>query len=131
VVEFEDPWVERPSGGPFPERWVIERTRYRGGWVLREGASLSAPVVPGGDEVVVRFAARFIPNVPGRPIVLEVRAGERTLDSWQVPLGREWGVGELGPFAWPAGEPLVVVAGEHRPDDYNGVILDRAVLEWR
>ncbi|HMB55570.1 MAG TPA: hypothetical protein VKU40_19790 [Thermoanaerobaculia bacterium] len=130
VVEFEDAWVDHPAGGPFPQRWVIERTRYRGGWVLREGTSLAAPVEPGGDEVTIRLAARFIPNVPGRPIELVVRAGDEPLATWQVPLGREWGEVELGPFAWPAGEPLVVVAGQPRRE-FNGVILDRAVLEWK
>jgi hypothetical protein len=130
-VEIEDPWVEHPTGHPFPQRWVIERTRYRGGWVLREGASLAAPVVPGGDAVVLRLYVRFIPNVPERPIDLEVRAGERLLGTWQTRTDRRWTAVTLGPVPWPAGEPLVVVAGPPARGQANGVILDRVELDWR
>jgi hypothetical protein len=130
-VELEDPWVEHPAGHPFPQRWVIERTRYRGGWVLREGARLATPVVPGGDEVALRLYVRFIPNVPERPIDLEVRAGERLLGTWETRTDRRWTAVTLGPVEWPAGEPLVVVAGPPARGQANGVILDRVELDWR
>jgi hypothetical protein len=32
---------------------------------------------------------------------------------------------------WPAGEPLVVVAGPPARGQANGVILDRVELDWR
>jgi hypothetical protein len=130
-VEFEDSWVEHTAGHSFPNRWVIERTRYRGGWVLPEGGRIEAPVVPGGEEVELHLLVRFIPNVPGRPIVLEVRAGNRRLGTWRTRTDRRWARVSLGPVRWPAGEPLVVVAGAARPGPINGVILDRAELDWR
>jgi len=131
VVEFEDPWVGKSSGNPYPRRWIIERTRYRGGWVLREGGRTSAPIVPGGPEVTVHLDARFIPNLPGPPVVLEVRAGSRLLGTVKMPRDREWVHATIGPARWPPGTRLVVVAGERRPGNVNGVILDRAVLDWK
>ncbi len=130
-VEIEDPWLRQQEGHPFPQRWVIERTRYRGGWVLREGAAVAVPVVPGGDEVVVRLLVRFIPNVPDRPLDLELRAGERRLGTWTTRTDRQWAVVRAGPVRWPAGEPLVIVAGAPPRGPGNGVILDRVELDWR
>ena len=131
VVELEDPTVTKSGGALFPDRWVIERTRYRGGWMLPEGASARAPVVPGGDEVVVRLEAQRIDNVPERPVALEVRAGDRLLATWSIAGPRIWEEAELGPFAWPAGEPLVLVARPAPPGQVNGVIVDRVELDWR
>jgi hypothetical protein len=131
VVQFEDPWVGKSSGNPYPRRWIIERTRYRGGWVLREGGRTSAPIVPGGAEVTVHLDARFIPNLPGPPVVLRVLAGNRLLGTVELPQDREWVHATLGPARWPPGTRLVVVAGDKRPGDANGVILDRAVLDWQ
>ena len=87
---MEDPWVEHGAGHLFPHRWVIERTRYRGGWVMREGSRLEAPVVPGGDAVTLHLLVRFVPNVPHRPLTLEVRAGDRRLGTWRTRTDRRW-----------------------------------------
>ena len=131
VVEFEDPVVAKSGGALVPDRWVVERTRYRGGWMLPEGSWLEAPVAAGGDRVVVRLEAQRIDNVAERPVELEVRAGERLLGTWTVGGPRTWESAELGPFAWPAGEPLVVAAMYGAPGRLNGVVLDRAELDWR
>lgn len=132
-VEFEDRWLVRTGGHLFPDRWVIERTRYRGGWVLGEGSRAIVPVEPGGELLTVRLDLRFVPNDPDRPLDLELRAGQgETLATWRLPLHEEWTSVELGPFPWPAGQPLVVVAGEGRRGRRpNGVLLDRAELDWR
>lgn len=40
-VEFEDAHVVHRGGALYPEMYTLMRTRYRGGWVLEEGDSLS------------------------------------------------------------------------------------------
>lgn len=132
TVELEDPWVEKSGGAVFPEPWVTERTRFRGGWTLREGESLEVPVVAGGEGVSIRLAVQFVRNRRA-PLDLEVRAGERLLARWRGSDDRRWSELELGPFGWPAGEPLVIVAsaGGRRADERpNGVVLDRLELTW-
>ena len=131
VVELEDPTVTKTGGALFPDRWVIERTRWRGGWMLPEGSMARAPVVAGGDEVVVRLTAERIENVPGRPLALEVRAGDRRLATWRLTGPRAWREVELGPFPWPAGEPLVLAVRPTPGPGINGVVIDRAELDWR
>src|SRR5947208_540408 len=64
VVELEDPQVWKSGGHLFPDRWVIERARYRGSWVLRVGERLRAPVVPGGRRVCLALHAQLIRNQP-------------------------------------------------------------------
>jgi hypothetical protein len=49
----------------------------------------------------------------------------------ELPLDREWVHASIGPVPWPPGTRLVVVAGDRREGDANGVILDRAVLDWQ
>jgi hypothetical protein len=130
VVELEDAHVVKRGGHLFPERWVIERPRYRGGWVLRPGDSLAAPVVAGGGRVRVRLHLQFLRRRRG-PLELELRAGERPLGAVRLRAPRVWESPELGPFEWPAGAPLVLAARAPAPGSrVNGVLLDRAELEW-
>jgi len=131
VVELEDPWVSRSGGGLYPDRWSIERTRYRGGWVLHKGEELVAPVVAGGSRARVRLAMRFIRNGDG-PFPVEIRAGERVIGRWEPKPedDRVWREVELGPVEWPAGAPLVIEP-LRRPGPFHGVTCDRAVFEWR
>lgn len=130
IAHFEDPWVSHAGGHLHPGPWVIERRRFRGGWVLPEGASLNAPVVAGGEGVAIRLEVLFVRNRRA-PLDLEVRAGPKLLAVWRARDDRSWSTVELGPFRWPEGAPLVLVArdagGRGRP---NGVVLDRAELEW-
>ncbi len=132
TVQFEDPWVEKSGGNVFPRRWIIERTRYRGGWTLPEGGWARAPVVPDGDRVTVHLVAQYIENARGRPVRLALRAGAHRLAVWRLPPVRTvWSETTLGPFAWPAGAPLeveVLPAGAGVP---NGAVLDLAELDWR
>lgn len=130
VVELEDPHVWKSGGHPHPEIWVVERTRYRGGWVLRVSERLKVPVSPGGKRVRIRLEAEFIRNQPV-PFTLEVREGDRRLALWTPPRQRVWETVVLGPFDWTDGQPLVLVAhGPAPPGQLNGVILDRLELEW-
>jgi hypothetical protein len=130
-IELEDAHVWKSGGHPHPDRWVVERTRHRGGWVLRVGEQLKAPVVPGGKRVKLILHAEHIRNQPV-PFTLDVRQGDRVLASWHPGRERVWERIEVGPVAWRAGEPLVLAAhGSHPPGALNGAILDFVELEWR
>lgn len=133
VVEFEDPWVVKTGGHLHPDRWVIARPRFIGGWVLRGGDEARAPVVAGGGEVAVRLHVDVIKNRPAT-FGLELRAGRRVIHRWRVDGDPRWEWLTVGPVAWPAGEPLVVAASDpdrEGDDPANGIVLDRAVLDWR
>jgi len=131
VIELEDPQVRKNGGHLHPERWVIERTRYRGGWVLRVDERMEAPVVPGGKRVTIRLSAEFIRNQPV-PFTLDIRQGDRVLASWTPVRQRVWETVEVGPVDWKRGEPLVFAAhGASPPGELNGAILDRVEMEWR
>jgi hypothetical protein len=131
VIEFEDPQVHKSGGHPHPDRWVVERTRYPGGWVLRVEEHLEAPVVPGGRRVKLRLVAELIRNQPV-PYTLDIKEGDRLLASWTPGRERVWETVEVGPVDWRAGAPLVLAAhGPAPPGALNGAILDRVELEWR
>lgn len=131
VIELEDPQVRKSGGHVHPERWVIERTRYRGGWVLRVDERMEAPVAPGGRRVKIRLGAEFIRNQPV-PFTLDIREGDRLLASWTPARERVWETVEVGPVDWKPGAPLVFVArGPSPPGELNGAILDRVEMEWR
>jgi hypothetical protein len=130
IVELEDAQVWKSGGHPHPERWVIERTRYRGGWVLRVGERLKAPVVAGGRRVKLTLHAEFIRNQPV-PFTLDIRQGDRWIASWRPGRQRIWQRIEVGPVDWHAGEPLVLAAhGPYPPGELNGAILDAVEMEW-
>jgi hypothetical protein len=131
VIELEDPQVWKSGGHLHPDRWIIERTRYRGGWVLRVGETLKAPVVAGGHRVKIRLHAQLIRNQPV-PFNVDIEEGDRLLASWHPARPRIWEVVEIGPVDWQAGEPLVLSAyGPYPPGEVNGAILDRVEMEWR
>ena len=130
-LEIEDPWIYHSFGNPFPSRWIIERTRHRGGWVLAEGTRAVAPVVAGGDRAEVTVATRLISNVPGRAVELRLLAGDEILARWTSPTHEEWTTVEFGPLDWPRGEPLVLEVGQARPYPVNALIVDRVDFEWR
>lgn len=131
VVEAEDPWIVHRGGHVHPETWVVSRTHYRGGWVLRPGEAIEVPVVrPASERLRLHAALRVGRNNPD-PIGLEVVAGEERLAHWSAGGGGIWGRVDLGAFALPAGEPLVVRAtGPPRAGAQNGVLIDRLEIEW-
>jgi hypothetical protein len=130
VVELEDPQVAKLGGHLYPDRWVIERTLYRGGWVVRVGDQVRAPVVAGGRRVRLTLAAQLIRNQPV-PFAIDIAAGDRLLAVWTPTRERTWEDVSLGPFDWPAGQPLVLAGhGPSPPGALNGAILDRIDLVW-
>lgn len=136
-IEIEDPQVARSGGHLYPDRWIIERTRYHGGWVLREGESLTAPVVAGGERAHLAIDAFFVRHHPG-PLVLTVRAGNQVLATLRLARARQWQRHELGEVAWPAGAALTIealpaagAALEQPGVQPNGAVLDRVEIAWR
>jgi hypothetical protein len=130
TVEMEDAQVWKSGGHVHPDLWIIERARYRGGWVLRIDETLKAPINPGGSKVTIALHGELIRNQPV-PFRLDVRAGDRLLAIWAPGRSRVWEKVVLGPFDWPAGAPLVLAAyGPHPPGALNGAILDRVDFRW-
>ncbi len=131
IVELEDPWVDHRGGLPYPERWIVDRTRFRGGWILTAGATASVLPVAGGKEVSLRIEWSHIRNTAS-PLSLEVRGGERLLARLRPGAPGVWQTTELGPFAWTQGDRLALVgaAAAGLPTG-NGLVIDRVELEWR
>ncbi|MCB1032826.1 MAG: hypothetical protein KDD47_03220, partial [Acidobacteria bacterium] len=125
VAELEDPWVAKVRGHIHPERWIVERTRYRGAWMLRPGESARLVPVPGGPQLELTLAVNFVRNSDW-PILLRVKAGDRILKRWRPEEPKTWTKVRLGPFPWKAGDPLVleVAAEEPRGDRrLNGLLV--------
>jgi hypothetical protein len=130
-VELEDPQAWKSGGHLYPDRWVIERARYRGSWVLRVNETIRVPVTPGGRRVRLTLQGQLVRNQPV-PFSLDLLAGDRLLATWRPGRDRMWESIALGPFDWPAGAPLVLAAhGPHPPGALNGILLDRVDLDWR
>jgi hypothetical protein len=130
VAEIEDPFVARSGGHIFPDRWVIERARHRGGWTIRVGERLEIPVEAGGRRVRLVLHGQLVQNQP-RPFRLEVRAGDQLLAIWEPGRDRAWDAVTLGPFDWPKGAFLFLSAfGPQPPGEPNGIVLDRVDFEW-
>jgi hypothetical protein len=130
TIEFEDPWIETSGGHAEPERWRVDRTLYRAGWVLRGGESLRVPVVPGGGTLMLDVDLEWIRNKPST-IALEVRAHGRKLAEWTPRESGVWETAELGPFAWAPGDVLELAAvGPAAAEPLGGLLLDRARLRW-
>jgi hypothetical protein len=130
-LDLEDPQVTKSGGHPYPDAWVIERTRFQGGWVLREGEELSAPLVPGGEHVALAIEAQLVRHHEGE-VSVELWAGETKLGTIRPSEDRTWHRHELSVVDWPGGTALRMVfpgqAGTYPP---NGVLLDRVELQWR
>jgi len=130
-VELEDPWVVHRGGHVHPETWVVARSHYRGGWVVRPGEAVEVPLGPAaGGRVRLSLELRLGRNNPD-PLALEVLAGDTLLTRWRPRAAGVWQRMELGPLDLPPGEPLVLrAAGPPRAGRQNGLLLDRLELEW-
>jgi len=130
VVEFEDPWVRKSGGHIHPDRWTYDRPLYQGGWTLRGGESVAAPVIANGTALRLRLTLQYVRNSPA-PIALVVGDGERELARFAPTTPDVWQEVALGPFAWTAGRELILTAeGPASETPLAGLIVDRAVLEW-
>ncbi len=131
VVEFEDRQVAKAGGELHPGPWVPYRPRYRGGWILRSGESLRAPVVALGERVTIEIDIRVRGRWPNGPQV-EIWAGEALLGALTLTEGGEWQSLTLEESRWPAGADLrIAVTTDAEPDAGANLIFDRARLSWQ
>jgi hypothetical protein len=134
VVEFEDEQVVKKGGHLDPERWVVDRTRFRGTWVLREGERMEAPVAPGGPRLRLVIHGYFVRHHPG-DLAVQIQAGELPLATLRFHSERIWEARAVGPVEWPAGAPLSISVppptSQIPPGGMaNGMLFDRAELVW-
>lgn len=130
VVELEDPWIAASGGEVHPELWVVYRPRYRGGWTLPAGESVSMPVVPGGQRLTLVVELQQ-PTAAMGPAVLEVRSGEETLKHRPIQAEGKWRRVRVADLPWEGDSPLVLSIRRPVRDTDPEVLLDRAWLEWR
>ncbi|MEM7349490.1 MAG: hypothetical protein AAF657_01705 [Acidobacteriota bacterium] len=123
-VHLEDGFVRKEGGVVYPSPWTLQRPRYQGGWTLAPGGQLTAPVAPGGERVEIELHSRLEDG--GRTAELYLAAGPTHLETVTVS-SAQWVEMPLGPFDWPAGEPLVIRLAESA----DGVIVDRVEMGWR
>lgn len=130
IAEIEDPWVVKTGGGPWPGRWVTDRTRYRGSWMLFDGHRASVPVLAGGRAATIEV--RWAPfHRTAAEIQLEVAVGDRSLARWRGATGAGWRTDRVEVADWPAGAPLVLRCLEPSTWPIRAAVVDRVVFDWR
>jgi hypothetical protein len=156
IVELEDLQVSKQGGEVFPEAWVSGRPRFRGGWKLGSGDSLSAPINAGGENATlsVDLQVRRIRSkwaaisgstpeegqrsdsaadlvASGDGLGLEVVVGDRVQQLDGVSERGGWQTATVSVLDWPRGAPLVI---RFEPSDETWseteVVLDRVRLAW-
>ncbi len=130
IVELEDPWLLASGGEVYPELWVVYRPRYRGGWILPAGESLSIPVVPGGNRLSLVIELRE-PAMGMGEAVLEVRSGETILKRRPLRALGRWRQLRIADLPWSGREPLVLAIRRRDKDAGPEILLDRARLSWQ
>lgn len=70
-VEFEDAHVIHRGGELYPEEYTVARFNYRGGWLVREGDSLSFLARAGNHEIEVRAPEGAALELAGRRYDIE------------------------------------------------------------
>ena len=130
VIEFEDPWIETSGGRVHPELWVVYRPRYRGGWILPAGQSLSIPLVPGGSrfDLIVDLKR---PSMEMGSAVLEIRSGPKILKQRPLRSLGNWTRFRVSDLPWSGEGPLVLTIRRRSRDADPEVLLDRARLVWQ
>ena len=129
VVEFEDPWIHPTGGEVYPGLWVVYRPRYRGGWILPAGESVSIPVVLGGSQLTLVVALKE-PMPRMGPAVLEVGSGEQTL-KLPIQANGRWRQVRVADLPWDEDTPLLLAVRRHDRVKNPYILFDRAWLEWR
>ena len=127
VIEIEDPQVAKGRGHPFPGTWVVERPRYRSGWVLGPRGRVTMPVVAGGERVRLRIAVYVAKKEP--PARLRLVSGEHLLAEIDIETRNAWHLVEAGPFDWTDGATLTLTGGGLETP--GRVAVDRVEWDWR
>ncbi len=132
VIEFEDRQVTKQGGDLYPEPWVPYRPRFRGGWRLTRGDSVSAPVVPGGERLSVEL--QLMPfGRSDTTLAVSLLAGEDALASATLDPARRRQTVVFEGLDWIEGEPLVLRLDGSGSDGVteSALVLDRATLQWK
>ena len=130
VVEFEDPWVHKSSGQVYPELWVVDRPRFRGGWILPEGGTVTMPLVPGGERLTLRVDLRsHSPSAPSGLLELGNSSGEVLAEQLVTGSG-QWQTAVFEDLQWPAGGRVALTLRGQGDRGRAVAILDRGLLEW-
>jgi hypothetical protein len=130
-VELEDPWVIKRGGLLHPELWVIDRTRFPGGWVLTEGAEAVARPIPGGRTARLAVDWSYIRN-SAAPLALAIEVGDRVVARLPGDQPGAWRRTEVGPVDFPPGATLRFrVEAPPGAVATNGFVVDRAEITWR
>lgn len=66
IVELEDAHVRRVGGELYPEQWTVARFRFRGGWLMTEGASAHFRMKPGFATIDYMSEEGVMIDVGGR-----------------------------------------------------------------
>ncbi|MEJ2085244.1 MAG: hypothetical protein P8Y44_06135, partial [Acidobacteriota bacterium] len=87
VVEFEDQQVSKSGGEIYPDAWVPGRPRFRGGWKLSDGDTLSAPVNVGGAaaRLQIDLQVRNLNRVGGSDRNEGIAAASAPLQEMETP----------------------------------------------
>lgn len=130
VAELEDAWIPHATGALWPQRWTIDRTRFPGGWVIREGSRIELEPVSGGDAVTL--TVHWMPNRPARKEqALEVLAGDRSLGRFVAPAGGAWRTSRVAADAWRHGDRLVLRSLPVGGGPPGSIVLDKVEFDWR
>jgi hypothetical protein len=130
VVEFEDPWIEKSSGQVYPELWRVYRPRYRGGWILPEGATVIMPLVPGGGRLTLRVDLRsHSVSAPNSILELGDSSGEVRAEQPVTGSG-QWQTAVFEDLEWPAESRLTLTLQGDGDRGQAVAILDCAFLKW-
>ncbi|MBW3671423.1 MAG: hypothetical protein KY432_07095, partial [Acidobacteria bacterium] len=66
IVELEDAHVRRVGGELYPEQWTVARFRFRGGWLMTEGASAHFRMKAGSSIIHYMSEEGVVIDVAGR-----------------------------------------------------------------
>ena len=128
-VEVEDPYVRQTGGESWPENWAVGRTRFRGGWQLRPGDTITSPIVPGGEQLTLEFELKR--SGPSRPWLL-VRGGDAPWQRIEISDDLQWARLETGTIPWPAeaSELHITLQAADNASKRTAILLDRVHLSW-
>lgn len=136
IVQPESPVVEKTGGAADPERWIVDRTRFPEGWLLRQGEELRTEVIPGGDAATIELHLRAILNAPGG-IALRIALGDAPVATLELARHEVWQVREVELDRWTGSGPAELVVAiappgpSNPPGILNGVVIDHITFRWR
>ncbi len=86
IVQFEDAHVIHDGGDLYPEVFTVARFRFRGGWVVRSGNSMTFLARAGRSRLHYRSASASVIQIGGRAMSLESTGGRDSSTEVELPL---------------------------------------------